>query len=63
MKNLLFRTYCLTDKVDDELQKDSNIQEIDDIWGNDIFSNLSATQSKLIQYLSTCFLTADTSLI
>lgn len=63
VKNLLFRTYCLTDKVDDELQKDSNIQEIDDIWGNDIFSNLSATQSKLIQYLSTCFLTADTSLI
>lgn len=64
VKNLLFRTYCLTDTSDDEEKKDKNIQLLDDIWGNDIFThNIADTQSKLIQYLATCYITADTSII
>lgn len=63
IKNMLFRTYCQqSDDTEDE--KDKNIQKLDELWGNDIFSNgISVNQSKLIQLLGTSYLTGDSSIM
>lgn len=59
IKNLYYKEYC-TKSGDSDKVVDKNIEQLDDIWGNEIFTrNLSLGHEKLISYLGTIYLTAD----
>ena len=59
-KNLFLKTYCNTsDDIDDDII-DNNIGELDQIWGDKIFtSDFSNEHKKLVSYLGALYLTAD----
>lgn len=60
IKNMFFREYCLHSTKDSEEKKDDNIEKLDRIWGEDIFSsNVGIEKTKLIAYLGTTYLTRD----
>ena len=62
IKNLFFRTYCENQSVDDDNAVDTKIGLLDTIWG-DVFSpNMQKNKSKLVQYLSTIYLTKSSTI-
>ena len=59
IKNLYYKEYC-TKSNDDDNYIDARIQELDEIWGDKVFSrDLPDAKIKLISYLGTIYLTAD----
>lgn len=59
IKNLFFKEYC-NKSSDNELVIDNNIENLDDIWGNEIFTqDIGIKQTKMIAYLGTLYLTSD----
>ena len=60
IKNMFFKEYCIHSIKDSEEDKDYNIEKLDRIWGEDIFSsNVGIEKTKLIAYLGTTYLTRD----
>lgn len=59
IKNLYYKEYC-TKSNDDDNYIDARIQELDEIWGDKVFSrDLPDAKIKLLSYLGTIYLTAD----
>lgn len=59
IKNLFFKEYCNKSSDADNLV-DKNMEKLDDIWGNEIFTpEMGVRETKLISYLGTLFLTED----
>lgn len=59
IKNLYFKEYCTKTKDNDNVI-DKNIEKLDSLWGDDIFTHdLRVGHVKLISYLGTIYLTAD----
>lgn len=58
VKNMFFKKYCLSSKDSDYLV-DKNVEELDRIWGEEIFNRNGVNRKKLIAYLGTMYLTAD----
>ena len=59
IKNLYYKEYC-TKSNDNDDDIDTRIQELDEIWGDKVFSrDLPDAKIKLISYLGTIYLTAD----
>ncbi len=62
IKNLFFKKYCLLSK-ETEKEIDKTIEILDNIWVNETFADIGTTQTKLIAYLGTIYLTADESVV
>lgn len=62
IKNLFFRTYCENQKDDDDNTVDKRIGELDAIWGDTFSPNMQKNKSKLVQYLSTIYLTKSSTI-
>ena len=62
IKNLFFRTYCENQKADDDNTVDKKIGELDAIWGDTFSPNMQKNKSKLVQYLSTIYLTKSSTI-
>lgn len=59
IKNLFLKVYCNTSGESEE-EIDQTVEEIDKIWGEDIFDTKTSQKIiKLISYLGAIFLTAD----
>lgn len=59
IKNLFLKAYCQT-SGDSETLIDKNIGELDQIWGDEVFSrDLTDSHRKLISYLGMLYFTAD----
>lgn len=59
IKNMFYKEYCNRSK-DSDCVIDKNIESLDDLWGENIFSkDIGLSKTKLIAYLSTVYLTAD----
>lgn len=61
IKNLFFQEYCNNSNDDEEII-DQNIDKLDQIWGDEIFtSDVKQGHIKLISYLATIYFTANES--
>ncbi|MTI69245.1 MAG: DUF262 domain-containing protein [Firmicutes bacterium] len=62
IKNLFYKEYCLKSKEDEEI-KDDNIEKLEDLWGDKIFTdNTGVKKQKTISFLGTVFLTGSNSI-
>lgn len=62
VKNMFFKKYC-NKSADKENIKDKNIESLDDLWGDTIFKGTGATQTQIISYCSSVYLTGTTELV
>lgn len=59
IKNQYLKRYCLTTE---DLDKDDNVEEIDELWGNIFDDNISNARVGKISYFATVYLTGDQDL-
>lgn len=64
IKNLYYREYCNKSKEADDDIIDSNIEKLDEIWGDKIFAkNVPDASLKLISYLGAVYLTGNKEIV
>jgi uncharacterized protein with ParB-like and HNH nuclease domain len=65
IKNNFYRAFCLTNEDEDELTEEDINQQINDRenqWGNQIYSNNTDDNAKLITYLATTYITGNSEI-
>lgn len=62
VKNMFFKKYC-SSSADSETTKDKHIEKLDNLWGDEIFHGTRVSQTKLISYCASVYLTGTTDLV
>lgn len=61
IKNMFYKEYCQQNRFIEEKKIDNNIEELEKLWGDNIFNpNTSDWKKKFIAFAGTVFLTGDT---
>lgn len=63
VKNSFYKRYCELNKNEAPDEIDKTIEELEMIWGDQIFNkNIGANEKKIVFYLGTCFILGDTTI-
>ncbi len=62
VKNMFFKKYC-NSSADTDSTKDKRIEKLDELWGNSIFYRTGVTQTQIISYCGSVFLTGKPELV
>lgn len=63
IKNQFYKKYVLSNNCLDESHVDSLLQELDDLWVDDIFNSNTTSLNKMITYFATCYITGSSDVL